>query len=202
MNLCFARLVVWFLFLFVLVLLLLASFPTLANRLLVIGRDWPVQAAQARVASSDLRGRPTVSAAFIDQVLTFYHSPAVGSGQVLSDLGVQYGIDPVYALAFFLHESSLGTAGVARVSFSPGNLRCIPTVACQGGYAYFPSWAAGWQAWYRLIAGPAYFGSGLYTVEQIIPKYAPASDGNNEAAYIASVEHAVATWRAGHVEVS
>jgi hypothetical protein len=39
------------------------------------------------------------------------------------------------------------------------------------------------------------------TVEQIIPKYAPGSDGNNEQAYIAAIEHAVATWRRGVVWV-
>jgi hypothetical protein len=39
------------------------------------------------------------------------------------------------------------------------------------------------------------------TVAQIIPVYAPSSDGNNEAAYIAAIEHAVATWRAGRVQV-
>jgi hypothetical protein len=39
------------------------------------------------------------------------------------------------------------------------------------------------------------------TVEQIIPKYAPGSDGNDEKAYIAAIEYAVATWRRGVVWV-
>jgi len=38
-------------------------------------------------------------------------------------------------------------------------------------------------------------------VEQIIPKYAPWSDGNDELAYCASIEHAVDTWRRGEVWV-
>ena len=49
-------------------------------------------------------GAPTVSAAFINRVLSAYGSPAVGTGQQLYDLGVESGIDPVYALAFFLQE--------------------------------------------------------------------------------------------------
>jgi len=46
-------------------------------------------------ASSSVLGPPTVSAAFINQVLSVYHSPAEGLGQVLYDDGVTYGIDPV-----------------------------------------------------------------------------------------------------------
>ena len=51
-------------------------------------------------------------------MLETYHSPAVGKGQALYDLGVKYGIDPVYALAFFWHESRFGTTGEARVTYS------------------------------------------------------------------------------------
>src|SRR5438067_888267 len=69
-------------------------------------------------------GKPTVSATFINRVLLAYHSPATGKGQALYDDGVKYGIDPVFALAFFLHESTFGTAGVAIVTRSLGNIRC------------------------------------------------------------------------------
>ena len=41
----------------------------------------------------------------------------------------------------------------------------------------------------------------LTTVEQIIPRYAPGSDGNDEAGYIAAIEHAVDVWRQGEVWV-
>src|SRR2546430_2552033 len=54
---------------------------------------------------------PSIQAGFINQVLSTYKSPAGGRGQTLHDLGVQYGIDPIYALAFFMHESSFGTKG-------------------------------------------------------------------------------------------
>src|SRR5260370_8341426 len=52
-----------------------------------------------------LQGPPTITAAFIDQVLADAHSPAAGSGAALYSLGVQYGIDPAYALASFHHQS-------------------------------------------------------------------------------------------------
>lgn len=146
--------------------------------------------------------RPSLSVAFLDRVLASAHSPAAGKGSSLFTLSQQYGIDDAYALAFFRHESSYGTAGEARVSRSLGNLRCLAGVACRDGYAWFPTWEAGFRAWYVLLSGPLYVGSGLLTVEQIIPRYAPSADQNNEAAYITTVNEVVASWRSGSREVS
>jgi hypothetical protein len=142
-------------------------------------------------------GKPTISADFINRVLASYNSPATGKGQTLYDMGVRYGIDPAFALAFFMHESSFGTQGEARVSLSLGNLRCIPNYKCQDGYAWFSSWDDGFQAWYELIRNLYVSQWGLTTVSQIIPKYAPTSDNNDEAAYIAALKHAIDTWHAG-----
>src|SRR5207248_11412891 len=44
----------------------------------------------------EVMGPPTISAAFIIRVLEASHSPAMGKEQALYDLGVKYGIDPVY----------------------------------------------------------------------------------------------------------
>ncbi|HLL78876.1 MAG TPA: hypothetical protein VKT25_05215 [Ktedonobacteraceae bacterium] len=156
-------------------------------------------------------GPPTISASFIDQVLTAYHSPAAGLGTVIEQQGIHYGIDPVFALAFFQHESSFGTTGEARVTLSPGNERCIAGRPCidqdRGGYAQMRSWADGFDHWYRLIlygyvqgqVTKPLVGHICTTVAEIIPVYAPSSDGNDEAGYIAAVEHAVDTWRHGQV---
>lgn len=142
-------------------------------------------------------GKPTIAVDFINQVLASYHSPATGKGQQLYDLGVKYGIDPAFALAFFMHESTFGTAGEARVSLSLGNLRCIPNFKCQDGYAWFNTWEDGFEAWYRLIRNLYVAQWGLVTVDQIIPRYAPNSDNNNEASYISSLKHYLDTWHAG-----
>src|SRR6266700_6511554 len=170
----------------------------------------PGQGGQLRVTvqaevSYTLLGPPTVSAAFIDQVLAAYHSPAQGLGQALYVDGVESGIDPVYALAFFLHESSFGTTGEARKTLALGNERCIPDRLCvdldQGGYAQMQSWEDGFRHWYALILSLYVNEWHRVTIEQIIPKYAPGSDGNDEMAYIAAIEHAVDTWRRGVVWV-
>jgi hypothetical protein len=146
-------------------------------------------------------GKPTITADFINRVLASYGSPAAGLGQQMYDLGVKYGIDPVYALAFFMHESLFGTTGEARVTRSLGNLRCIPTRPCidqnRGGYAQMYSWTDGFEQWYKLIRNLYVAYWGRVTVDQIIPKYAPNSDGNNEAEYIATLKREVDVFRAG-----
>lgn len=171
--------------------------------------------------SDHLAGKPTISASFINTVLSNYHSPAAGQGQALYDLGVKYDIDPVYALAFFMHESRFGTAGMARITHSLGNSRCVANQACvntsgdecqarQSCYASYASWQSGFEEWYQQMV--AYENGALKyylskqwipltTLQTIIPVYAPTSDGNNEAAYIAAIQHAVATWRSGTVQL-
>jgi hypothetical protein len=157
--------------------------------------------APVRNGPYSVLGQPSVSADLINQVLSAYGSPAAGTGQDMYNLGVKYGIDPVYALAFFMHESLFGTTGEARKTLSLGNLRCIPTRPCvdqdRGGYAQMYSWVDGYEQWYKLIRNLYVAQWGRVTVDQIIPKYAPTSDGNDEAAYIASLKHEVDTWRAG-----
>jgi hypothetical protein len=146
-------------------------------------------------------GKPTITADFINQVLASYNSPAAGKGQMLYNLGVKYGIDPVYALAFFMHESLFGTTGEARATMSLGNSRCIPTRPCidqdRGGYAQMYSWEDGFEQFYKLIRNLYVAQWGLVTVDQIIPKYAPSSDGNDEQGYIAALKHEIDTWHAG-----
>ncbi|HEY0755460.1 MAG TPA: glucosaminidase domain-containing protein [Ktedonobacteraceae bacterium] len=146
-------------------------------------------------------GSPTISASFIDQVLDTYNSPAHGKGQQLYTLGQQYNIDPVYALAFFMHESGFGTTGVARVTLSLGNIRATPGYASYDGYRKYKSWEEGFADWYRLIKKQYVQQWKLSTVAKIIPVYAPSSDHNDVDAYIQSIKTAVDSWRLGQIQV-
>ena len=146
-------------------------------------------------------GRPTLTVSFINQVLATYKSPAKGRGQALYDLGQQYGIDPAFALAFFMHESSFGNQGEATKSLSLGNLRCISNYRCEDNFAQFDSWEDGFKAWYQLIRNLYVAQWGLTTIDKIIPRYAPAADHNDEQAYINSLKHALDTWHAGQIIV-
>ncbi len=150
-------------------------------------------------------GPPTIDAAFVERVLKKYNSPAAGTGPVWIALGEKYGIDPAYALAFFIHESTAGTApGWAgwkpdgSSTHNVGNIICAGYATCFNRFRDYPSWEAGIEDWYRLIANEYVQGRGTTTVEQIIPIYAPAYE-NDVAGYIDTVVGLVADWREGTV---
>src|SRR5579885_2609664 len=146
-------------------------------------------------------GKPSISADFINRVLDYYHSPASGKGQALYDDGLQFGIDPAYALAFFMHESTFGTRGVARITHSLGNIRATTGHPQYQGYRFYQTWEEGFEDWYRLIANQYVDQWGLSTIDHIIPVYAPSSDNNDEALYIRSIKLAVNNWRDGTISV-
>jgi hypothetical protein len=162
------------------------------------------QSVQSALPSSgdSVVGGPSLSADYINHVLAAAGSPAQGTGDTFYSMSAKYQVDDAWAMAFFKHESSYGTVGEARSSLSIGNLRCVYKGYedlgpwCANGYAHWPSWQAGIEAWYRLIRNVYVNQWNCSTVEAIIPHYAPAADHNDEAAYIASVEAEVRNWRA------
>ena len=143
--------------------------------------------------------KPTISASAINRILWMHHSPAAGTGQALYASGVAYGIDPVYALAFFHHESGYGTTGVARFTHSLGNIKCSAGYRCLEGFRAYLSWQAGYLDWYRLIRDTYVIRWGLTTPATILPVYAPADDHNDVQAYIDAVASDVSRWRAGDI---
>ena len=145
--------------------------------------------------TTSITGSPSISASQIDAILCKNNSPACGTGYSLESYGQQYGIDPAFALAVMKRESSFGKYGRARRNLSLGNLRCIAGYACNDGFAAFNSWQQGYSAFYKLIAGPLYVGSGLTTPEQIMARYAPRADNNDPSGYAADVEASMRTWR-------
>jgi len=181
-----------------------------ANPLKVGGVQQPIaqvqQGEQVSTGADSVLGSPSIAADLIDRVLSAYGSPAAGTGQSLYDGGVQYGIDPVWALAFFMHEDSFGKTGIGAANHSLGNIRCSAGYSCQDGFRYYTTWEASYQDWYALILNGYVKGSvssdcPCTTIEQIIPVYAPSSDGNDVQGYIAALLQAAHTWRAGGIFV-
>ncbi|HUS13598.1 MAG TPA: hypothetical protein VM536_01090 [Chloroflexia bacterium] len=150
----------------------------------------------APIDAQSVLGPPTLTAAAIDSILAGYGSPAAGQGGTFVGLGRQYGIDPAFALAFYVQESHAGTRGVARFTHGIGNIRWTPGFESYEGYRSYPSFGAGIEDWYKLIKTLYVDGWGLTTVGAIVPRYAPAADHNDTASYIANVETLVAGWRA------
>lgn len=166
----------------------------------------PVQQAQAQgslngafgaISGDSVLGPPTISAAKIDQVLATYNSPAEGMGQTMYDLGIKYGIDPAYCLAFFIHESTAGTKGVATVTKSIGNIRVTPGYQDYQGYRKYNSWDEGIEDWYKLIRDLYINEWKLVTLQQIIPVYAPPIENDTDH-YVETVRNQVNGWRAGN----
>lgn len=152
-------------------------------------------APSAQSGQYALIGPPSVSVKQIEAVLQQYGSPAAGQGQMLYDMGVKYGIDPAYALAFFVHESGCGTQGVARFTHSIGNIRWTAGYGNYQGYRKYDSWQSSMEDWYKLITDLYINTWNLRTVDAIIPVYAPTGDGNNPSVYVASVKSMVDSWR-------
>jgi hypothetical protein len=146
---------------------------------------------------------PRISDDVFCDVLARAGSPAALLGPTLYAICAGRGVDPGVALAFFEHESSFGKAGAARHTLNWGNLRrgpratkIGPVAGSSGNFAWYSSWAQSLMDFCDLLRGPLYEGAGRRTVAQVIPLYAPSSDGNKPARYIAAVEAAVNRWAA------
>jgi hypothetical protein len=161
-------------------------------------------AVDVQAGEHSVLGEPTISAAAIDTILAKYGSPAAGTGQVWVTLGKQYGIDPAYAVAFFIHESTAGTnpgwAGIkpdGTTTHNVGNIICAGYATCYGRFRDYASWDEGIADWYKLISIEYVNGRGAASVERIIPIYAPSSDNNDVPGYINVVVSMVESWRRG-----
>ncbi len=170
---------------------------TTQGRVIAQAPDLPVPNGQHSVL-----GPPSISAQQIDRILAEWRSPAVGTGAAWVELGIRYGIDPAYALAFFIHESGAGTApGWAgrkpdgSTTHNVGNIICAGYRTCYGRFRDYASWEEGIEDWYRLIAVEYVQWRGVHTVEEIVPIYAPAVE-NNVPTYVNTVNRLVAGWRA------
>ncbi len=195
-----------------LVIFLLASAPTRtrfsnfmgqggisagANDMTNVGLTLP----PAPAGEHSILGAPSITPEDVEAVLREYNSPAVGTGRAWVALGQQYGIDPAYALAFFIHESTAGTnpgwAGLkpgGGSTHNVGNIICAGYPTCYGRFRDYASWDEGIEDWYKLIAKEYVEGRSIQTVEQIVPVYAPAFE-NNVDAYVNAVVSMVDGWR-------
>ncbi len=170
---------------------------SLVQVVMAVSASLPHASPVSAAASGDsVVGGPSLSAAFVNKVLVAAGSPALGTGQALYDLSVQYRIDDAYALATFEHESTYGKYGVASVNHSLGNIICAGYATCNGRFRWYATWQEGYADFYRLIASQ-YVARGLTTIDRIIPVYAPAGDGNDTAAYIGALRSAIRAYRAG-----
>lgn len=182
---------------------IVSTAPGLAGSFSPLGGVQAAAAMEAPAAGLAVQGAPTITVAQIEQVLADYNSPARGHGQEIYDLGLKYNINPAISLAFFIHESGAGS-NPAWAGWKPdgttthnvGNIICTPGYRCHGRFRDYDTWGEGIEDWYKLI-NDLYVGEwNRRTVDDIIPRYAPASDNNDEGLYINSVKQLVEKWQA------
>jgi len=148
-----------------------------------------------------LDGQPSISATGILTVLQHYHSPAatLEFATALYDLGIKYGVNPAYALGFFIVESQCGTQGQAATSHSVGNIRynvdlhSPVSYTDQGGYRSYASWSDGAADWFWVIR-TYYLDAGVRDIYDVTPIYAPSSDHNDPQNYAQTVYQDVLSW--------
>ncbi len=147
-----------------------------------------------------IKGPPSATA---DQIQTFLEkmgSPAAkeaGFSQALYDACTNRGIDPAVAVGFFLQESTCGRYGRAHDNHSLGNIKghAPESGGTDGTFRRYDTWAEGARDWARLIDEAYVEKRGLSTLSQVISVYAPSSDGNNEAKYVATVNGVVDSFK-------
>lgn len=109
-------------------------------------------------------------------------------------------IDPALFIAIWTHEQGrpLGGSELGKKSMNPFNIRAYgrwPTVRYNGAdWNAYESWQLGCMA--ALFHLKQFYGAaGRLAVEDIIPVFAPASDGNTPSAYINAVRTDIAAMR-------
>lgn len=133
---------------------------------------------------------PRLPTSLIDAELKARNSPAVGFGAAFVKWANYYGVKPEIALTFFRMESGFGTKGLAVQTKAIGNIRYTPPAPNSeiqytnyNGFRCYDSWEGGIRDFFRLLASKKYAGGKRKTLEQIIPRYAPARDKNDVQAY-------------------
>jgi len=115
------------------------------------------------------------------------------------------GVDPLFALAIFQHESRFGHEGICATygTRSPGNTRSSRIGVGEvlqtekGPFVRYPSWTDGWRDLAHRLVDPgfAYVQEGRQTIRRIIERWAPPTDqGNNTEAYVAAVVRSMNEW--------
>jgi hypothetical protein len=106
------------------------------------------------------------------------------------------------ALAMLKAESSYGTHFNLNKKENKNPLNLRPPLRPDGtrepgDYMAFPLYPDAIRAWHYRITNPTY-GGGIYarteTIADLVHEYAPSSDNNNEAAYVATIETLFDQW--------
>ncbi len=163
-----------------------------------MGNDGAHYLAWRAQNSLTFSGPPRITLDQFRNTLQYYRSPVISEATDLYNSILGFNLDPAVALAFFVRESGAGTAvGYCNGQNSLnnknwGNVRGDEQGVC--GFQAYPTWSAGLDHWCRLMV-KYYVNRGLNHIEDAIPVYAPASDGNDPREYINTMYNLVFKWK-------
>jgi hypothetical protein len=145
-------------------------------------------------------GPTSISLATFQYFLKQGDSPALSEAATMYNACIKLYCDPAVALAFFQHESSMGRAGAAAENKSFGNILGVAGSPCRaaagnGSFKVYPSWTDGIIDWAILMRETYAINWKLFSLEQILPRYAPSSDNNDPNGYINTVKKLVDKYR-------
>lgn len=117
-------------------------------------------------------------------------SPLVSTAKNVYDVARPH---TALALAQMRVESQYATSFSAN---SPANKNALNLRPRGGGDGFqrFDNWEFGVREWERRITDPTYAYKDTVTIADLIHVFAPSSDGNNEASYVASIEADLRKW--------
>ena len=154
---------------------------------------------------------PRITPERFAQVLREAQSPAAPEAEAGYWAVARLGVDPLFALAVFRHESQYGKLGICAQygTKNPGNTRSSRTgvgeivMTPRGQFVRYPNWVEGFRDLaYRLVDPTfVYAQRQLQTIAEIIPVWAPAADNNRPDAYIASVVRTMETLQQNLLDV-
>ena len=144
--------------------------------LLVLALVVTAPAAAALIAVPAASASP--SAAQIDEFLAAHSSPMTGDGAAFVAAGRKNGVDPAFLVAIAGAESSFG-----RFLYSEGGDQCTYNAfnwfyGATWPQSDFASWSEAIARVAQGLAGGLYYGSGLYSVQAIAPRYCPDGTAN------------------------
>ena len=117
-------------------------------------------------------------AATIDAFLTDHGSPMAGNGAAFVAAGEQHGVDPAFLVAISGAETSFGQSLYSQ----HGDVCTYNAFNWFFGATWpqsdFASWSDGISRVAQGLAGPLYYGAGLYSVVTIAPRYCPDGTAN------------------------
>jgi hypothetical protein len=156
------------------------------------------------VGSLRLDSDTGITAEQIDEILTLRGSPMAGSGSRWMELGRVHGINPAIVLAMFIKESSAGTTGASVRCRNVGNIVATRKTSQywdgtrSGRWRKYASWEDGLGDAFLLLSHYK-VGLGRETVERVIARWAPRSDGNDVSGYVNTVVSLVNQWSTGNL---